>query len=118
MKPNLIKLPFAAKPPKPPAALGKPGRKLWQSIQSEYGIHDAGGLAHLHSACRCEDDLDRIRSRIAEDGDLIPDPKRGKQPHPLLRFVAQLEATRRQGIAALNLHVEPLRPGPGRPGGK
>ncbi len=36
---------------RPPANLGEAGSKLWQSIQSEYRIDDAGGIAMLLQLC-------------------------------------------------------------------
>src|SRR5437867_3517414 len=59
----------APKPaPKPPKELGKAGRALWNSLTSEYEIHDAGGLALLLTVCRSEDDIQRFRTALATDG--------------------------------------------------
>jgi len=115
---TVVKFPFKRAIPKPPAKLGKAGRKLWLSIQSEYDIADAGGLAFLTAACRVEDDIARAREKIAAEGDTVLDHRKQKQVHPLLRILPAMETIRRQNLAALNLNVEPLNDRPGRPGGK
>ncbi len=114
----LIKFPVTRKSPRAPAGLGKAGRRLWRAIQSEYGITDPGGVAHLTAACRAEDDLQRMRASVAIDGDVLLDRFGQKQPHPLLAATRGLEAVRRQSLSALNLNVEPLHDRGGRPSSK
>jgi len=115
---TVVKFPFKRKIPKAPARLGKAGRGLWRSIQSEYEVTDAGGLAFLTAACRVEDDIARAREKIATEGDTVLDHRKQKQAHPLLRILPALETIRRQNLAALNLNVKPLRDYPGRPSGR
>ena len=102
---------------KPPKVLNKVGRQLWNSIQLEYDIADPGGLSHLLTACRSEDDIERMRETVSQDGDLVTDRFGQKQPHPLLVAIRGLETTKRQALSSLNLDIEPLRDRPGRPGG-
>jgi hypothetical protein len=104
--------------PEPPKSLKKAGRTLWNAIQSEYGINDPGGLAHLVTACRSEDDIQRMRDAVASDGDTITDRFQQKREHPLLGAIRGLEAVKRQALKSLNLDIEPLRDKPGRPGGR
>jgi hypothetical protein len=88
----VVKLPFRGPLPKPPRGLKKPGRTLWSAIQAEYGIDDPGGLSHLVTACRTEDDIQRMRTVVATDGDTVADRFGQKCEHPLLAAVRVLEA--------------------------
>jgi hypothetical protein len=114
----MVKLPYRGSLREPPKSLKKAGRNLWNSIQDQYGIDDAGGLAHLLTACRSEDDLERMRGTVARDGDTITDRFGQKREHPLLGAIRGLEAVKRQALKSLNLDLEPLRDKPGRPGGR
>jgi hypothetical protein len=114
----VVKLPFRNSVPEAPRGLKKPGRTLWKSIQTQYGIDDPGGCAHLLTACRSEDDLQRMRGTVARDGDTIKDRFGQKREHPLLGAIRGLEAVKRQALKSLNLDLEPLRDKPGRPGGR
>ena len=120
MKKNSSVIPFPGtyKPPRAPAGTGPAGRRLWRAIQLEYVIKDAGGLAHLTQAVRAEDDLSRMRRLVLEDGDVLLDRFQQKKQHPLIAAIAAMEAVRRAALHMLNLDVEPLKDGPGRPRGK
>ena len=114
----VVKLPYRGPLPEPPKGLKKAGRNQWISIQEQYGIDDPGGLAHLVSACRTEDDIARMRATLERDGDTITDRFGQKREHPLLAAIRGLEAVKRQALKSLNLDIEPLRDKPGRPGGR
>jgi hypothetical protein len=116
----VVKLPFRGRSavPEPPKGLKKAGRTQWNAIQTEYGINDPGGLAHLVTVCRSEDDIQRMRDAVARDGDTITDRFGQKLEHPLLAAIRGLEGVKRQALKSLNLDIEPLRDGPGRPGGR
>jgi hypothetical protein len=114
----VVKLSYRGPLPQPPKSLKKAGRTLWNDIQTQYGITDPGGLAHLVTVCRTEDDIQRMRDVVARDGDTITDSFGQKREHPLLAAIRGLEAVKRQALKSLNLDIEPLRDGPGRPGGR
>jgi hypothetical protein len=118
--PSIPALPFRPKPPavKPPQELGKFGRALWKKLTEEFSIVDSGGLALLVSICRAEDDVQRMRTTVAADGDIVVDRFGQKVPHPLLAAVSRCETIKRQGLAALHLDIEPLHARPGRPAGR
>lgn len=115
---SLPTLPAKRKPLRAPAGLGPEGRRLWRRIQAEYMIDDPGGIAHLTGACRCEDDIHRMRETVAKDGDTVTDRFGQKVAHPLLPTIRGLEQVRRQNLRELNLDVEPLKDRVGRPSGK
>ena len=60
-----------ANPLAPPATLGKAGRSQWESIQSEYGISDSGGLALLQQVCAAVDEIAECATVIARDGAMV-----------------------------------------------
>src|SRR5262245_38723652 len=96
--------------PRPPRQLGEAGRLLWKQIQDEYRILDAGGLCHLLSACRAEDDIQRFRETVAREGDVLKsDPWK---PHPLLQCIRGSEGVRRQSLKALDLPIPQEEPKP------
>src|SRR5262245_33349975 len=68
---SVSQFPPVRKPPRAPGGLSKAGRGLWRSIQLEYTVDDAGGVAHLIAACRAEDDLQRMREQVEKDGDTL-----------------------------------------------
>jgi len=107
-----------AEAPKPPKGLGRHGKTLWVSLQESYGIDDAGGLSSLLSACRSEDDIQRMRQQVKKEGDTLTDRFGQKCPHPLLQQIRGSETVKRQALAGLHLDIEPLRDKPGRPGGR
>ena len=114
---NLVKMPLKRKPLRAPPGLGKAGRHLWGTIQREYDITDSGGVAFLVSACRSEDDICRLRTQVARDGDTVIGRYGQREAHPLLAAIRGLEQVKRQSLAKLNLDIEPLKD-VGRPRGK
>jgi hypothetical protein len=111
-------IPFRNIPPEPPKALRKAGNALWISIQELYRIDDPGGLSHLLTACRSEDDIARMRATVEKDGDTMEDRFKQKREHPLLAAIRGAEGVKRAALKSLNLDIEPLRDRPGRPGGR
>ena len=91
MKKSATVIPLRSMSPEPPKTLGKAGKTLWISIQDQYGIDDPGGLAHLLTACRSEDDIERMRCR-RQNGDMTSDRFGQKREHPLLAVIRGLEA--------------------------
>jgi hypothetical protein len=114
---KVIPLVLKPKVQRAPAGLGKSGRRLWKAIQESYAIDDPGGVAFLVSACRAEDDIIRMRTKVAKDGDTLTVTDKPPTAHPLLAVIRGLENIRRQSLRALNLDLEPLHNRPGRPGG-
>ena len=100
----------------PPSGLGKSGKMLWQSIQSEYKIDDAGGRALLHQICISIDRADECAEAIDRDGPMIR-TKNGLRDHPLLKLELQSRAFIVRALHRLGLDIEPPRAGPGRPSG-
>jgi hypothetical protein len=86
------------KPPKPPLSvvgnrpksdasprkLGPSGTDLWNSIQNEFRIQDAGGIALLMQTCLAADRAQALADRIDADGEVIKG-KGGLRAHPAIR---------------------------------
>ena len=100
---------------KPPAHLRAPGRQFYESVAEEYGISDAAGVGLLLRAAECVDRLDAAHKAIKQQGELVID----RYGSPKLNPACALEKDARAGflsaLKALNLDLEPLRDGPGRP---
>lgn len=107
---------LASSTPRPPRHLGKPGRALWRSIQDDFGIDDASGLALLTAACEARDRAELAREQIAAEGMTFRDSKGSPKPHPLLAVERDARSAAVAALRALNLDVEPTG-SPGRPPG-
>jgi hypothetical protein len=88
-------------PPKAPASLKRPGKSLWTAIQSAYNIDDPGGIAHLLTACRAEDDIRRWRAIVQAEGALVTDRFGQRKAHPLLSAVRDAESVKMRALRAL-----------------
>jgi phage terminase small subunit len=100
---------------KPPAHLGKAGAKLWRELVDEYSVADAAGVALITCAAECLDRMRAAQASIATDGEIVRD----RYNAPKLNPACNLEKDARSGfvtaLKALNLDLEPLHSGPGRP---
>ena len=104
--------------PKPPTTLSRASKVLWRSLQAEYGIIDAGGLAVLQQACEALDRLRQAQAAILKDGPVVVDRFGQQKPHVMLATERDSRSAFMAAIKHLGLDIEPLRPGPGRPGGR
>ena len=103
---------------KPPKHLSKESKSMWKKIVSTYEIEDEAGLKILRSACEAFDRAQSARERINKDGLIFFDKFDKPKPHVLLPVERDSRAAFLAGLKHLNLDLEPLRDGPGRPGGK
>lgn len=98
-----------------PEHLRAAGRAFYAEVAAEYGIADSAGLALLVTAAECVDRMRAAQTSIAEHGELVID----RYGAPKLNPACALEKDARNGflaaLRALNLDLEPLRDGPGRP---
>lgn len=100
----------------PPKTLCREARGWWTRLQSEYGIEDEGGLLILQAALEAFSRLREIQKILAADGLIMTDKNGQKKLHPLVSSERDTRAAFLAGLKQLNLDVEPLRDGPGRPG--
>ena len=102
--------------PQPPRQLGQHGLELWDAIQSEYCIEDAGGIAVLTQACAALDLAEALAAQIAEDGVTVAGPS-GPRVHPCVKDANQSRGLMVRCLARLGVLYEEIRPvgrGPGR----
>jgi len=102
--------------PKPPRPLGTAGLSLWQRINSEYQIADAGGVELLALGCEALDRAESLKARIEADG-LVIVVNGAPRDHPALKHELSNRAFTARCIQRLGLDVEPVgrvgRPGIG-----
>ena len=107
-----------------PGHLTKESKRLWRDLLEEYSINDAAGLRILRTALEANDRAQAARETIdgkdgkKGEGMQVKDRFGCKKPHPLLTVERDARAGFLAGLKALNLDLEPLRDGRGRPGGK
>jgi phage terminase small subunit len=101
-----------------PQHLKPDGAKFWRSIVDEYSVQDSAGLALVTTAAECMDRMRAAQAAIATHGEVVID----RYGAPKLNPASVLEKDSRNGLLAalkaLNLDLEPLRDGPGRPPGR
>jgi hypothetical protein len=102
--------------PAPPVGLGSMGTSLWVDIVAAYEFSDRASYETLGQACMAADRAESCRKQIEEDGEVIR--SRGSvRDHPLIKHELAARAFVVRTLARLGLDLEPVRPGPGRPGG-
>ena len=93
-------------------------RKESDRLRTEFGIDDAGGevlLATFEAAYSLEIDCE---DQVFREGLTLLDRFGQTKSHPLLSTLRDARAQKLSALKMLNLDVEPLHPGPGRPPGR
>jgi hypothetical protein len=102
--------------PTPPGQLGAVGLSLWNDIAAAYEFNDRASYETLYQACASADRAEEIARRISKDGVLIR--SRGvMRDNPLIKHELAARAFVCRSLQRLGLDLEPVRDGPGRPGG-
>lgn len=102
-------------PSNAPVALSAEARKWWDRIVAEYGLEDEAGKLLLQVSMEAFDRMRAAQKAIAEDGMIARGSKRQPRAHPLLAVERDARAQMLAALKMLNLDIEPLRDGPGRP---
>ena len=105
------------KVPPAPKGLSKPAAGWWKQLHEEYELTDAAGLLLLEEALRAYDRCVQARMKIEKDGVVILDRFGQKKAHPATTVERDSRGQLMTALRQLQLDVEPLRDGPGRPGG-
>lgn len=100
-----------------PDTLSKEAAQWWDKIVYEFDITDEAGFLLLQTAMESFDRMKQCQRRIKKDGQVIHDRFKQLRVHPLLAAERGARAQMLAALKALNLDLEPLRAGPGRPGG-
>ena len=86
-------------------------------IKQEYGIDDSGGENLLASFAAAYSLELNCQEQIDAEGLTIMDRFEQPKPHPLLASLRDARAQKLAALKAMNLDIEPLKAGPGRPPG-
>jgi hypothetical protein len=102
----------------PPRKLGERGLSLWNAVQNEYRIDDAGGIELLAQACAAADRVEALAERINTDGEVVH-TRAGPKAHPALRDELAGRAFICRTLERLGLNLETIKPigRPARGGG-
>lgn len=101
-----------------PKGLSAPALAFWRGVQADYNIADSAGLALLEVAARAWDRFEGARKVLDAEGPVIKDRWGQSKPHPAANVERDARAGFLAALRALNLDLEPLKNGPGRPGGR
>jgi hypothetical protein len=105
-----------ATPLQPPRKLGKHGLDLWNRIQVEFAISDAGGVELLTQACAALDRASALAAAIEQDGPVVHTRAGVPKSHPAIKDETVLRAFVVRTLERLGVTVENVKP-VGRPGG-
>jgi hypothetical protein len=94
--------------------LGAEGRKWWKRLTEDYDF-DPPSLLILQEAMTCLDRLRETEQIVASEGIIIAGRGGVPKAHPALAAEKLYRAGLLRLLKALNLDLEPLHPGPGRP---
>ena len=103
---------------KPPKGLSRSAQSWWSRLQSEFGIEDSGGLLVLLVAAESFDKVRQAESIVKTEGLTTTDRFGQSKPHPAVNIARDARAQMLAALKQLNLDLEPLRDGPGRPPGQ
>lgn len=103
----------------PPDVLSAEAGDWWNRITSEYELDDAG-LLILRSGLEALDRMREAQALIAKHGLVAPDRFGQLKPNPAATIERDSRMAMFGALKRLNLDLEPLQDGPGRPprGGK
>lgn len=104
--------------PRAPKALSREARQWWKRLVAEYGIDDQAGLLLLQTALEAFDRMRGAQAKIAEEGETVVDRFDQVKAHPLLSVERDARGQMLVALKQLNLDLEPLRDGLGRPPGR
>jgi hypothetical protein len=93
----------------PPRKLGERGLSLWNAVQSEYRIDDAGGIELLAQACAASDRVEALAERINADGEVVQ-TRSGPKAHPALRDELAGRAFICRTLERLGVTLETVKP--------
>jgi P27 family predicted phage terminase small subunit len=113
MTASVVKLPTS----NAPAHLSAEAKAWWQRLRDEYSLDDEAGRLLLQCALEAFDRMRECQKAIAKDGLVARGSKRQPRAHPLLAVERDARGQMLAALKALNLDLEPLRDGPGRPAG-
>jgi P27 family predicted phage terminase small subunit len=104
--------------PKAPKALSSAAKRLWRGLVEEYALDDVAALAILTAGLEAFDRMGAAKALLDADGPVVTDRWGQRKVHPAATVERDSRAAWMSALKALNLDLEPLRDGPGRPQGR
>ncbi len=98
-----------------PSHLSKESRRWWKKIRDTYMIEDQGGLLLLQTCFEAFDRMRAAQKQVETEGQTITDRFLQIKAHPLCSVERDARSQMLAALKALNLDLEALRDGPGRP---
>lgn len=96
--------------------MSREAKSFWKRLQDEYQIDDEAGLIILATGLEAFDTMRRAQEIIKAEGMQVKDRFGQWKAHPLLTVERDSRAAMLAALKQLNLDLEPLKDGPGRPG--
>lgn len=103
---------------KAPKNLSREAKNLWRKIQDEYAISDEAGLLILATGLEAFDRMRQAQDILKTEGMTTLDRFQQPRPHPAATIERDSRAAMLAALKQLNLDLEPLRDGRGRPPGR
>ena|SRR5437879_607300 len=104
--------------PKPPKHLSAEAKKWWRKLCDEYDLSDSAAQLLLENALSSFDRWQGARKILAREGAVVRDRFGQRVAHVAVAIERDAKGMMVRAFKALNLDLEPLRDGPGRPPGK
>lgn len=101
--------------PRTPKNLSGEARRIWRKINENW-ILDEAALVILESALESFDRMREAQAILKKDGIVIKDRFDQEKQHPASLIERDAKSAMLRALKSLNLDLEPLKDGPGRPG--
>ena len=100
---------------KSPITLSVEASKWWGRLLDEYNIGDPAGQLLLLTLLESFDRMREAQRRIKKDGEIIKDRFNQLRAHPAITTERDARSQMLMALKGLNLDLEPIKDGPGRP---
>ena len=94
--------------------LSKEAKEIYDAIKGEYGIDDEAGLLLLQTAMESFDEMRKAQNAM-EPGGFTKDRFGQRKQDPAATNARAARTQMLSALKQLNLDIEPLKDGPGRP---
>ena len=101
-----------------PSNISKEAQRWWRRLHDEYGIVDGAGLLILLTLAEAFDRMRKAQKIIIDEGEIVKDRFDQIKPHPMIAVERDCRSAILAGLKALNIDLEPLNTGIGRPPGR
>lgn len=103
--------------PKAPSHLSTEAKRWWRQPQGEYDLSDKAARLLLQTALEAFDRMREAQRQLDEDGPVVVDRFGQRKAHPATVTERDARSAMLTALNKLNLDIEPLNDGPGRPMG-